>query len=215
MIDCAPLHKRRYYSEKRAVWEGTIFAPVIRKTDADVAPRSPAAAPTRTPVASSGTIGQGDVQGLRLVRWLWHPSTIGAICVSVVMLSLLAYLREPLASLGGSSYAGILLVGLIAGIIAALGGLIGYVLGARKAKDVQNGPVCARSLRITRRWIGPSLFTFAILTGPFMVTSLLAGATHYPLWRFLLYVTAGKVVKLTGFAFVGYHTLPWLFRPLA
>ena len=86
--------------------------------------------------------------------------------------------------------------------------------GHQDQPDVQTQPTYSRSLGFIRRWVGPSVFTFALIPGPFMITSLWAGAVHYPLWRFLLFVTAGKMIKLTGFAFVGYYSIPWLFRPL-
>ena len=161
-----------------------------------------------------GLDNEGNVGKLGLARSLCHPSTIGVVTVSFLLFSLLACLRGPLASLGYASYPSMLLVGLVGGVIAASGGLIGYLLGTRTDQDIQKEHIYARSLALTRRWLGPSLFTFAILPGPFMMVSLWAGTVHYPMWRFLLYVTAGKVIKLTGFAFVGYHSLPWLLRPL-
>ena len=36
---------------------------------------------------------------------------------------------------------------------------------------------------------------------------MVAGATKYPLHRFLLLVTAGKILKVTGIALLGYYGL--------
>ena len=149
-----------------------------------------------------------------MARWLWHPSTISAIFVSFLVFSALAWLRGSLASLGGTGYASILAVGLIAGALATIGGLIGYVLGSRRADNTQIEPTYGLSVTGMRRWIGPSLFTCAILTGPFMIASFWAGTVHYPLWRFLLFVSVGKVIKLTGFAFAAYYSIPLLLGPL-
>ena len=98
--------------------------------------------------------------------------------------------------------------------MTALGELVGYRLGTRTSQLVMGGRLYLRFLALMRHRIGPSLFALAILPGPFIFLSLWAGRVRYPVWRFLLYVTAGKVIKLTVFALVGYHSISWLFQPL-
>ena len=151
---------------------------------------------------------------LGLARGLCHPSIVSAVGLSLLVFTALILLRGPLGALGDLGYAGVVLIGIVGGMVGALGGLTGYVLGTRTSRGVQTQPTYSRSLGFIRRWVGPSVFTFALIPGPFMIASLWAGAVHYPLWRFLLFVTAGKMIKLTGFAFVGYYSIPWLFRPL-
>ena len=139
---------------------------------------------------------------------------VSAVCLSLLVVAVLIYLRGPLGALGDFGYPGILLIGVVGGMVAALGGLTGYILGSRTGEDVQSQRAYSRSLGLIRRWLGPSVFTFSVLPGPFMMVSLWAGRVHYPLWRFLLYVTAGKMIKVTAIAFVGYYSIPWLLKPL-
>jgi membrane protein DedA with SNARE-associated domain len=62
----------------------------------------------------------------------------------------------------------------------------------------------------TVRWGGPLLFLFALLPVPFDVAGIWAGTARYPLWRFLVYVGMGKVIKVTVVALVGYYSAGWL-----
>ena len=146
--------------------------------------------------------------------WLISQLTISALCFSLLTLAALIYLRRPLAPLGDWGYSGLVLVAIVLAVVATTGGLSGYILGARRGQAFQGRRTYSRFLVPVKRWTGPSLFAFAILPGPFMMATLWAGTIHYPLWRFMLFVTAGKAIKLTGFAFAGYHSLPWLLKPL-
>ena len=147
---------------------------------------------------------------MRLVRGFFTLPAVGALCLWILMFVALMQLRGPLAPLGDWGYGGIFLIGLVCGIATALVELTGYMLGTR----TQAGYPYGRLLAHLRRWGDPCLFTFAILPGPFTVVSMWAGTVRYPIWRFILCVTAGKVTKLTAIAFVGYYSFPWLFQPV-
>ena len=144
--------------------------------------------------------------------WLISQLTISALCFSLLTLAALIYLRGPLAPLADWGYPGLVLVAIVLAVVATTGGLTGYILGTRRGQAMQGRRTNNRFLAPVKRWTGPSLFAFAILPGPFMMATLWAGTIHYPLWRFMLFVTAGKVIKLTGFAFAGYNSLPWLLK---
>ena len=125
----------------------------------------------------------------------------------------LIYLRMHPALLGNWGYSGVVVLVIVAGVVATLGGVTGYVLGARTSHAIRRQRTHGRPVPI-RRWIGPCLFAFSILPGPFMMVTVWAGKIDYPLWRFLLFVITGKMLKLTALALVGYHSIPWLLRPL-
>ncbi len=59
-----------------------------------------------------------------------------------------------------------------------------------------------------------ALFTFALMPIPFDVAGVWAGTMRYPLWRFLVFVTPGKVLKVTSVALAGSYSVNWLMGPL-
>lgn len=179
-------------------------------------------------------------QTASLKRALLSPTLIIAFCLSIAVCTVLVYFRGAFAHLGSWGYLGAfiveltnsaipliplpvqaytigmsivlnpMLIGLAGGIGAGLGEITSYMLGARTGRVIHGGRIYRRLLSIARRWCGPSLFTLAILPGPFEIMSLWAGATRYPVWRFLLLVVAGKIIKVTGFALAGYYGINWL-----
>lgn len=103
-------------------------------------------------------------------------------------------------------------LGLVGGIGASIGELSGYLMGIGGRKVVENGRFYSRFHGLTRRWGGPVLFGFAILPVPFDFAGVWAGTARYPLWRFFLFVTPGKVIKVTGYAIAGSYSVYWLER---
>lgn len=63
-------------------------------------------------------------------------------------------------------------------------------------------------------WTGAILVGFAVLPIPFDVAGIWAGTTRYPLWRFLVFVMAGKFVKVAAVALAGYYGIRWFLAPL-
>lgn len=163
---------------------------------------------------------------------------------SLLVVFALLHFREALAHLGPWSYLGVFLaemgnsaviviptpgpaytfamgvtlnpfiLGLIGGIGSALGELTGYVLGARGRRILEGGRLYDRFRTITNRWMGAALFAFALLPIPFDVAGLWAGTVRYPLWRFMLYVVPGKVIKVTSIALAGYYGMGLVAGPL-
>lgn len=97
-----------------------------------------------------------------------------------------------------------IIVGIIGGMFAMLGELIGYYLGHRGSVILPQSPRVERFKRWTGRWGAVVLFWFAILPVPFDVAGIWAGAAHYPLIKFVPVVALGKTIKVTAIAFAGY-----------
>lgn len=167
-----------------------------------------------------------------------------AVGFSLLVVFALLHFREALAHLGPWSYLGVFLaemgnsaviviptpgpaytfamgvtlnpfiLGLIGGIGAALGELTGYVLGAKGRRILEGGRLYDRFRTMTTRWMGGALFAFALVPVPFDVAGLWAGTVRYPVWRFMLYVIPGKVVKVTGIALAGHYGMGLVAGPL-
>ena len=106
------------------------------------------------------------------------------------------------------------LLGLAGGVGAALGELTGYFLGTRGRHIVERWSPFARLTAATSRWTGPMLFVLAALPIPFDIAGVWAGSTRYPLSRFLLFVTPGKIIKVTFVGFAGYYSVGLLLGPV-
>lgn len=114
------------------------------------------------------------------------------------------------------------LVGLTAGVGEAMGELVGYFAGrsghAFFIKGRSTGT--SRSQRLYYRlekWVrtrGPlALFLSSAVFNPFFsVIGATAGALRFPTWKFFLIVWAGKTVKWTIVALVGYGLLSYVLR---
>ncbi len=106
------------------------------------------------------------------------------------------------------------LLGLIGGVGAALGELSGYMVGVRGREALASGRLHRRLYSLTRGRVGATLLVMAALPVPFDVAGLWAGTVRYPLARFMAFVLAGKVLKVTALALVGHYGLHWLLGPL-
>ena len=165
------------------------------------------------------------------------------LALSALVVLTLLHFREPMAQLGSWGYLGAFLaemgnsaavvvptpgpaytftmgaslnpfhLGLIGGVGAALGEVTGYILGVRGRRVLERGRIYRRVTALTKRWTGVTLAIIAILPFPFEVVGVWAGATRYSLWRFLVFVAMGKVVRVTGIALAGYYGIGWLILP--
>lgn len=105
-----------------------------------------------------------------------------------------------------------LLVGLVAGAGEAIGELTGYAAGFGASAVVERGRYYRRIESWMRRNGSLALFIFSVIPNPlFDLAGMAAGAVRFPVWRFLLVVLAGKVIKDTGLALAG----AWGARGLA
>lgn len=156
---------------------------------------------------------------------------VGTLALSILVAVALIYFRDHMLRMGNSAaiiiptpgpvvtltMASILnpvLVGLIGGVAASIGELFGYAVGASGRKAFEGNRILYRLQALPRHRIGPALFLFAALPLPFDVAGIWAGAIRYSPQRFMLYVTAGKLIKVTSVAFAGYYGIGWLLGSL-
>ena len=121
----------------------------------------------------------------------------------------------PVPSLATACAAGAILnplyVALVAGSAGALGELTGYFLGYSGRGVISQSRLYLRLERWMRRRGWMALFLVALIPNPvFDVVGIAAGALHYPLWRFLIVVWAGKLLKFLTFAYACANSIEWL-----
>lgn len=114
------------------------------------------------------------------------------------------------------------LVGLTAGVGEAIGELVGYFAGRSghaffiKGRSTITGNSEGLYYQL-EKWIrtrgGLALFLSSAVFNPFFsVIGATAGALRFPAWKFFLIVWAGKTIKWTVIALVGYGLLSYLLR---
>ena len=107
------------------------------------------------------------------------------------------------------------IVGIVGGVGQALGELTGYMAGYSGQTLVDGNPVYDRLTRWMRRYGVLTVFVLAIVPNPvFDLGGMAAGALRFPVWKFLVSCTAGKVIKNIAFALAGYYGIETLFRLL-
>ena len=211
-----------------------ITAPTIgRSPTSPVYTTHKATVRTQTPVGSETGLSVS-----RYLRMLLPVA--GTLTLSVLVAVALIYFREPMSHMGNWGYLGVfaaemgnsaaiiiptpghvvtltlapilnpLLVGLIGGIAAAIGELSGYALGATGRKALEGSRIYDLFQILAQRRVGLVLFACAALPVPFDFAGIWAGTVRYSLRHFLLYVTAGKIIRVTTFAFAGYYGMNWL-----
>ncbi len=110
-----------------------------------------------------------------------------------------------------------LYVGAIAGMGEALGGLTIYLAGitGRAVLENNTSPLYDRIIGWIRRRGSLVLFIFSAIINPFYYPmSIAAGVLHFGLWRFFFITWAGKTIKSTVVAFMGYLGLRSILRLL-
>ncbi len=114
------------------------------------------------------------------------------------------------------------LIGLTAGVGEAIGELVGYFAGRSghaffiKGKPMTSGNGGGLYQQV-EKWVRTrgalALFLSSAVFNPFFsVIGATAGAMRFPAWKFFLIVWAGKTVKWTVIALVGYGLLSYLLR---
>ena len=104
------------------------------------------------------------------------------------------------------------LLGVVGGIGGTIGELTGYALGVTGRRIVSAENLDRRLRRVPRRLFGPALFVFAVTPLPFDVAGIAAGTLRYPIWPFLLWVGAGKILNTIAIAVAARFTIAWLER---
>jgi uncharacterized membrane protein YdjX (TVP38/TMEM64 family) len=107
------------------------------------------------------------------------------------------------------------IVGVVGGVGQALGELTGYMAGYSGQTLVDENPTYNRLTQWMQRHGILTIFVLALIPNPvFDLGGIAAGALRFPLWRFLMSCTAGKVVKNIIFALAGYYGIETLFKLL-
>ena len=104
-----------------------------------------------------------------------------------------------------------LLLGIAAGLGGAVGSLTSYLVGAHARPAFQGRRSYSLAYRIMHRF-GSVILLFATLMpiSPGDFAGLLAGATRYPLRKYILYVGVASVIKMTVMVYLAAASLAWL-----
>ena len=95
------------------------------------------------------------------------------------------------------------LVGLAAGIGAAIGEMTCYMVGYSGQGIVENRRLYDKSAQWLKKWGVLTVFVFAVTPSPFDVMGMVAGLLRYPFWKFFLACLCGKILKYIGIAVAG------------
>jgi membrane protein YqaA with SNARE-associated domain len=110
-----------------------------------------------------------------------------------------------------------LYVGVVAGLGEALGGLTIYMAGitGRALLEGSASPFYDRIVDWIRHRGSLVLFVFSAIINPFYYPmSIAAGVLHFGLWRFFFITWAGKTIKSTAVAYLGFFGLRSILRLL-
>ncbi len=95
-------------------------------------------------------------------------------------------------------------VALIAGLGSAIGELTGYLAGLGEQVIVEKRGWYARVTTWMKKYGNLTIFVLALIPNPlFDLAGMAAGALKMPVWRFLLWCSIGKILKMIIFAYSG------------
>ena len=105
------------------------------------------------------------------------------------------------------------LVGLMSGIGESMGEITGYTAGFSGREALDNKQRYTKIKGWMRRRGTLVLFLFSAIPNLFFkLVGVAAGAIRYPFWKFWLVVFAGKTIKGTAIALIGYWALRMLLQ---
>ncbi|MDP6071204.1 MAG: VTT domain-containing protein [SAR202 cluster bacterium] len=158
------------------------------------------------------TIGLQVVALAFIFRYIDELSQISALAYPGVMLaefsnSAMVNLPTPWPAftLGMAVFLNPFLVGLLGGLAAATGELVGYFLGVRGRSIVDGGRFYARVQKWTDRFGAKAIFVFAVLPVPFDLAGAWAGTVRFPLFKFFHSVAAAKIIRITLLAAASHY----------
>ena len=104
-----------------------------------------------------------------------------------------------------------LLLGIAAGLGGALGSLTAYLVGVHARPALQGRRLYPRAHRLMHRF-GSVILLLATLmpVSPGDFVGVLAGATKYPIRKYLIYVTIASVIKMTVMVYAAIASFAWL-----
>lgn len=96
-------------------------------------------------------------------------------------------------------------VGIASGIGASLGETTGYMLGYSGRMAIPDNKNYERIVGWMSKWGNLTIFILALLPNPlFDLAGIASGILKYPLWKFILIGTLGRLPKHILFAYFGY-----------
>ena len=109
------------------------------------------------------------------------------------------------------------LVGIISGIGAAIGELVGYVVG-RGGNEIlkkKNKKWFDKSLKWSeKRGVFTVIIVFAATPIPYDIIGILCGIIKYDVKKFFLATLIGKIIINTAIAWAGFYSLTWVISTL-
>jgi len=109
-------------------------------------------------------------------------------------------------------------VAIAAGSGAALGELTGYMAGFSGQGVIENSARYKRILewmKMHPRLTDITVLAMATIPNPFFdIAGMASGALRIPIWRFLIWVWLGKILKMLPFAYAGVPILDFISRLL-
>ena len=150
-----------------------------------------------------------------LLRDHFGASQVGYGAVALTALVASAGLVIPIPALATACATAIFLnpflVVIIAGSAESAGELSGYYLGYTGRDALAKKRVYQGLQRLMLRWGWVLLFVVSLIPNPiFDVVGVAAGALRYPIWRFLVVVWIGKILKFLIFAYACTAGADWL-----
>ena len=98
-----------------------------------------------------------------------------------------------------------ILVGLSAGVGAAVGEMTAYMVGLSGRGLVENRRLYDRLVEWLNKWGVVTVFIFALTPLPFDLLGIVAGALRFPLWKFFIACWLGKTVQNIIVAYAGFY----------
>lgn len=103
-------------------------------------------------------------------------------------------------------------VGLVAGIGATIGELVGYMAGLT-GRELVDDRVSVRVRNWIQRGGALTVFFAAFIPGPvFDFVGIAAGALRFPILRFIVYCGIGKILKMILFAYFGKQLFSFIIQ---
>ncbi len=98
-----------------------------------------------------------------------------------------------------------ILVGLSAGVGAAVGEMTAYMVGLSGRRLVENRRLYDRLVEWLNKWGVLTVFIFALTPLPFDFLGIVAGVLRFPLWKFFIACWLGKTVQNIIVAYAGLY----------
>ncbi|HPC06498.1 MAG TPA: VTT domain-containing protein [Anaerolineaceae bacterium] len=103
-----------------------------------------------------------------------------------------------------------LLVAVCAGAGAAIGEMSGYLAGFSGRAVIEKAAWHEKVVNWMRKYGDPTILVLAIIPNPaFDIAGIIAGMLKVPVWRYLLWCTIGKIIKMLAFAYGGAAIFSW------